>query len=354
MKDYKEVASDVFRRRDAHEAKVRHREKVFRRVTATLSTIAIIICCVMTIGVGYVFAAGLGIIDDFLGFFENRSGTQLSDNQQQYIEESYAEIGESVTRNGVTVTINGAITDGTMAYILVDIVAPTGQNIEDLPLGFDIEFEKLKLEGQEDDHISSVSTGCIILSDNDGQENTAAMLIQYNVYQFLGSNFSLADGKERTLQLQNLFYHEKEYPYSLCTVAEGKWEYKFAFTAVENKEVELLTAPISGSYSQISGKQVDATITSILMKGLSASVYYTLAPDEVQEAGDFGVLRFEMKDGTEICAYPAKAGQIAQIEDGDLVPNTSSHYCTYVFDAPINYENVETLHIGEIEIDIGA
>lgn len=351
MKDYKEVASDVFRRRDAHEAKVRHREKVFRRVTTTLSTIAIIICCVMTIGVGYVFAAGLGIIDDFLGFFENQSGTQLSENQATYIGEHMADIGESVTADGFTVTVKGALTDGTTAYILVDLVGPEGIDLETISPGFDLTMKGLCYEDQHG--IGSVGATFWHLEDNDGKSNTVSMNIEYNVYAMLGSNFTLADGRKRTMHLADIWYVEDEYPYSMCHVAEGPWVFNFAFTAVNDEEVELLTAPITGSYSQISGKQVDAVIHSVLMKGLSATVYYTISPDEVQEAGDFGVLRFVMKDGTEICAYPSKAGQTAQIEDGDLVPNTSSHYCTYVFEEPINYEDVEMLHIGEIEIGIG-
>lgn len=354
MKSPEEMAQVVFARRKEHRINKERKEERRRVICSRLSAMALVVAVVGTIGIGYAFAATLNIGELFKSIFSFDLGYSLSEKQSAYINDHVASIGESVTQDGVTVTIEGALTDGTMAYILVDIVAPDGYNIDSFPLGFDIEFEKLKMEGQEKDHISSVSTGCIPLSDNDGKMNTASMLIRYNIYQFLGSNFSLADGKERTLQLRDLFYHEKEYPYSLCTVAEGMWEYEFVFTAVEDKEVELLNAPVSGSYSQISGKQVNATISSIRMKGLSASVYYTLAPDKVQEAGDFGNLKFVMKDGSVIFAYPEKAGQISQIENGNLIPNTACHYCTYVFEAPINYEDVETLYIGEVMIDIDS
>lgn len=85
---------------------------------------------------------------------------------------------------------------------------------------------------------------------------------------------------------------------------------------------------------------------------LSATVYYTLAPDEVQEAGDFGSLKFVMKDGSEIYAYPDKAGQTAQTNNGDLVPNSGCQYCTYVFEAPITYDDVDTVYIGDTAIKI--
>lgn len=354
MKSPEEMARDVFSRREEYKNKQAEKEERWERFCRRASAITMAVLCIGILGIGSVLAATIDIGDLFRSIFSFQQNSSLSENQNAYIDDHIASIGKSITQNGVTVTIDGAITDGTMAYILVDIVAPEGCNIDSLPLGFDIEFEKLKLEGQEKDHISSVSTGCIILSDNDEKDNTASMLIRYNIYQFLGSNFTLGDGKERTLQLRNLFYYEEDYPYTRCTVAEGKWEYEFAFTTVDDKEVELLKTPIAGSYNQISGKQVNATIHSIQMKGLSASVYYTIASEEVQEAGDFGILKFVMKDGSVIFAYPEKAGQISQIENGDLVSNTACHYCAYVFEAPVDYEDVETLYIGDVEIGIGV
>lgn len=320
-----------------------------RRPVRRIILIAAVLICFFTLTCCAV-AATIGVGDLFKSYFSSRQESSLSDEQNQYIDYRTAAIGESVTQDGVTVTIKGAISDGTTAYIWVDIVAPDGINIESLPLGFDIEFEKLKLEGQEDDHISGISTSCLPVADNDGKENTASMLIEYNVYKLQGSNFTLADGRNRTLKLRNLFYHEKEYPYTLCTVAEGLWAFEFAFTAVDDEETELLTTPVWASYSQISGNLVQARINSIRIKGLSAFVYYSIDPSEVQEAGDLGVLKFVMKDGNIISAYPEKAGQAAQIRDGELIPDTEGHYCIYVFDAPVNYEDIVVLYIGEIEI----
>ena len=350
MKSPEEMAQVAFSRREAYKEekaeRVYRRERFCRRV----STVTMAVLCVVVLGVGGVLAATLDLGDLFRSIFSIQQGSSLSGNQATYIEEHMADIGESVTVNGYTVTVKGALTDGTTAHILVDIIAPEGQDIETIPHGFDLTFEGLRFKDQG--HISSVSSAFCPLDDNDGKSNTASMLIRYNVYKFLGSDFTIADGRNRTLRLEDLCYNETKYPYSYCLVSEGPWVFNFAFDAVENTEVELLQAPIFGSYSQISGKQVDATIHSLIMKGLSATVYYTLAPDEVQEAGDFGVLRFVMKDGTELYAYPDKAGQTTQTNNGDLVPNSGCHYCTYVFLAPINYEDVDTVYIGDTPIKI--
>ena len=301
-----------------------------------------------------VAAAELDIGTLFGQIFQGQQDAPISSGQSQYIDSHAAAIGESLTREGVTVTVKGAISDGTTAYLLLDIAAGEGVQIEMLPLAFDVTMEGLQAEGQEEIHISGISNGCQMLPGDDGRENTATMLIQYNVYQMPGSRFTLNDGRVRTLRLKDLFYHEVAYPYTKHTVAEGEWVFSFAFTAVEDRETELLAAPVAASYAQISGQEVQATIHSFRVKGLSGTFYYTLAPNAVQEAGDFGVLRFIMQDGSTVRAYPQKAGQTVQIADGSLLPGTTCHYCTYVFEAPVKWEKISALYLGETAVDISV
>lgn len=275
----------------------------------------------------------------------------VSDGQGAYIDDHTAVIGESVRQNGVSVTLTGAISDGIMAYLWVDIAAPEGVTLEGHPLGFDVELAPLKV-GEENVSISSVSTSCIPLQDHDGRENTASMLIRYSVYPLRGGRFSFLDGEERTLRLKELFYREESYPYTLRTVAQGEWRYEFAFAAAQEQEAEVLASPLQMSYRQISGRQVEATIDSIRVRGLSAFVYYTLAAGEVQEAGDFGVLKFALQDGSVVCAYPEKAGQTGQIENGQLLSDTQGHYCAYAFEAPVRTQDVADLYLGDTPVDI--
>ena len=283
--------------------------------------------------------------------FSRWQDTPVSDGQGEYIDGHTAAIGESMTQNGVSVTLTGAISDGIMAYLWVDITAPESVALEGHSLGFDVELAPLKA-GQENVSISSVSTSCILLQDHDGRENTASMLIRYSVYPLRGGSFSFLDGEKRTLRLKELFYRGEVYPYTLHTIAKGEWLYEFTFAAAQEKEMELLAAPMQMTYSQISGRLVEATIDSIRIRGLSAFVYYTLAPDEVQEAGDVGILKFVMKDGSVIYAHPEKAGQTAQIENGELLVETQGHYCAYAFDAPIRVQDITALNLGNIPVDI--
>jgi len=288
----------------------------------------------------------------FKMLFGQQQEGAVSDGQGQYVDSRAADIGERVEQNGVCVTLTGAISDGVMAYLWLDITAPEGMAVEGLPLAFDMELANLRQTGQEKDSISGISTSCINLPDHDGRENTASMLVCVHIYQPVGSDFSFNDGRTRTLRLKELFYREEAYPYTKCTIAQGLWTYGFSFTAVEEQERELLASPLQASYCQISGQEVNATVFSLRVRGLSAVAYYDLEPGAVQEAGDLGVLTFVMRDGSTICGYPEKAGQTVQIKDGDPVPSSGCHYCAYAFEAPLCYEDIAALYMDGRAVDI--
>ena len=313
-------------------------------LAAVLAGVAAMTCCAAaaTFDAGALF----GLL------FGQRQEGPLSDGQGQYVDERAADVGEQVEQNGVSVTLTGAVSDGVMAYLWLDIAAPEGVALEQLPLAFDVELIGLRQAGQEQDSISGISTSCIALPDHDGLENTTSMLVSCHIYQPLGSGFSFNDGRTRTVHLKELFYHSDTYPYEKRTVADGVWTYDFAFTAVEEREAELLTAPLQASYCQISGREVEATVFSLRARGLSAVVYYELPSDAVQEAGDFGILTVVRKDGSTIHGYPEKAGQTVQMEGGELVPGSGCHYCAYVFDAPLCHEDIAALHMDGRVVDI--
>lgn len=109
MKSYNEVAHDVFRRRDEYERTHHHKKAVYRRIS-----VAIVTMLLFSVGTCYAIAASMGIIDDFLGIFSNRIDTPLTTDQQQFLEDAVAEIGERVSCNGYTVTVQGTFTDGTV------------------------------------------------------------------------------------------------------------------------------------------------------------------------------------------------------------------------------------------------
>jgi len=335
MKNSKEVASNVLRRRDAYHEKKRRNEVVFQRVTTSLTAVGLVVCLVFCLGVGYVFAAAFGVIDDFLGFFEKRNGSALSEKQQQYVEQACAEIGESVTYDGVTVTVQGAITDGKTYYIYLDIVAPEDVSLEALN-GHGLGFTRtLRSENPYRHDVSSVSGGCIPVEDYDGKSNTISMILQTTVMTPYYSEFSFADGYERTLYLENLSAYSDQYPFNQYTIAEGIWNFKFTFAqAAENEQpfMEVLSAPVICHGKRLSGESIRVSVDSIKLNALGATLYYSYLPESVRETTDFGRIQIVMKDGSVINAHPRSA---------------VSGSVSYVYDAPVLFSDIAHLIINE-------
>lgn len=337
MKEYDEVARDVFRRRDAYEEKMHRRKQVLHRVTTVMSifaTTALILC---SMGVCYAIAAGVGVVDDFLGIFGAATDQNLSDNQRQYITEAVAELGESVTCDGYTVTATGAFTDGAVAYILLDVTAPEGVSIApgDVEgIGFNVDAKQIVRGDNPEKSMDGTGLGITFsnIEDGDGKANTTFVLLEIDNTVLPGGSFSLADGYDRYLELTDFGAYLEDYPYSHYTIAEGNWKFKIRFKDVGTEEIELLSSPVPLTiHHAISEAEMNVTLSSIRLKGLSLSIFYTIDKDEIPETGDFGNVEIVLKDGSVVTAY-LKTSQFA---GNDL------YFCGFVTEAPVPLEEVD-------------
>jgi len=347
MKSAEEMTRDVLLRRDQYRAERACRARRQKKLSAVL---AVLLLAVGITGVGYAAADSPDIRAFFRSIFTAGQDTVLSERQGDYLAERTAAVGDSVTQNGYTVTLEGALADGPAAYLLLNITAPENVRLEGRKLGMDAEFEGLRQAGQEDAFIGSVTASCTPIEDHDGMGHTASLLLRYQVETFGENGFSFADGRARTLRLQNLRYWKEEYPWDAVTVAEETWEFEVEFASADTESEELLCEPVSASYCRISGDPVDAVIGSVELNGLHVRVYYDIAPDEVQEAGDFGILEFVRTDGSLICAYPERAGENISIEDG--VPVRDGFYCAYTLESPLFAEEITELRIAGMSVEI--
>ena len=337
MKNYEDIAANVFRRRDAYEAKRSEKHTFYRCITHALTAVGVAACIILCLGTGYVFANTFHKIDTFLGYFERRSGTALSQQQQQYLQEVYAEIGQSVTSADVTVTLQAAITDGTTYYIYLDIVAPENMDLDTLKgVGFN---RTLQSKNPNRYRISSVSAGCIPIPDGDDKSNTLSMILQTTVTKPTDSPFSFADGYERTLCLETLFAYADEYPYAQYPLANGTWRFSFTFAnAAENQppSIEVLSAPILCQGKQLSGQNITVSVESIQLHALGATLRYRSQSGTGAEAIDFDNIQIVMKDGSMIHAHPRSA-----------ISDSSAGYMTYVYDAPVLFNHIAYLTIND-------
>lgn len=339
MKSYEDVARNVFARREQYELAQQRKRTALRRAAMGLQVLVIAMMVFFTAGIGYAIAAGIGIIDDFLGIFGIRGQRPLSKSQQQFISDAAVELGESVTSSGVTVTAKGAFTDGTTAFILLEIEAPEGTDLESHALGLDGDAKGIVRGDNAEKHLNTtgLSTSHFCLDDSDGRSNTRTMLIQINTVNLPGSNFSFADGYYRYLRLREIFYHQEEYPYTKRSVAVGNWEFKFLFTDMASDPVELLDAPMQFELRRsLSSGTMTATVHSISMRGLSIVFYHSIT-SELAEPGDFGDVQVILKDGTVI-RTTMKSAQGAG--------NGTDFLTSYVASVPITIPEVDHILVG--------
>ncbi len=70
MKSCNEVASTVFLRRNEYENTQRRKQDIYRRISTVVSSVAIVLVLMTSVGTCYVLAVNNGLIDDFLGILQ--------------------------------------------------------------------------------------------------------------------------------------------------------------------------------------------------------------------------------------------------------------------------------------------
>lgn len=255
----------------------------------------------------------------FVDFFANRSEAPLTDSQIALIQEKEQMIGETQTRNGWTVELRSALTDGNKAYLILGIVAPEGVDLtiepvdgeyresislyrEGLPVG--------TLERPEGVGLLAVSTNW--QDDGDGLDHTIHCVIEIEP--------DLSDCKVEpfgpeaawTIRFDQIVrcYDDEEYKQHLLdtkykgdygvmftpeetrrihqeeVLAEGNWVFTVTFAKGEqNKhDNELLTAPmqLEADILRRYGDEIwetayfreNITVTSVVLQPFSISITY--------------------------------------------------------------------------------
>lgn len=345
MKDYYEVAKNVFRRRDEYEAQKVARKQSWQKITTSLSAFAIVMAFLFTASTCYVFAVGLGIVEDTFGIYDKFFTAPVTQKQQDVIENSAVPLGETVTSDGISVTAQSAFTDGSTAYVLLKIVAPEHIDLDQYGIHFNIDDRGIIRGDNHKKWLGAIDGGTaqFPLDDHDGAKNTMEMRIQFNTIAASGGGFSYADGYDRYLTLEGLYMYGPEYPYPMYQISDGEWNFRICFDdSFSNTEKEMLDSPIIMNCRRaMYDVQQTATVHSIVVKGLSVTLRYTYGAEAVQEPGDFGlVIKVVLTDGTIIDAEH-KTGAVV---------NNGEFMSTYLATTPILVEDIDYIQIGEVII----
>ena len=294
----------------------------------------------------------------FATYFADKSDSELSQKQLDYIEENAQSILDSQTNNGWTVELRSAFTDGTTAYIIVGVTAPEEVSLEQTIVdGVYQEWFNPGNGGLFPEEDGQDELGCSIgeasvsgnywyqigrttVEDGDGLANTKNWVytitfhkfdsksetavtepfgsdIEWNIhmedivreYVDEGYRQELLNGKYAG-QTDIMFTNEETKRLHVREVlAEGTWDFTVNF-GESGEGVELLSGPLTmeASVMRRTGREIteyefltdDVTLTSFVLRELSAVIQYEC--DGSVNFTDYGTrcVYAVMKDGMQI------------------------------------------------------
>lgn len=279
--------------------------------------------------------------DWFTGFFSQRSKDALSQEQLEQIRDHTVSVGQSQTRDGYTITLESAYTDGKIAYFKFLLTAAEG-TVLDADWYGDRELAAIVNEKGEDFLLDTEGFYMggghwqIISKEND---NIVTLLYQIQVY-YTGERAISDSGW--TFYIDGLWqgYPDEELGTRFERISDGIWAFQIRFPEGCEREIELIEEPVTvlavlGGAALEPDYQMDPVdILSCKMRALTVEIYFRSAKKEEINA-DFGVIYAVMKNGDQI-----------PLRRNGIYPNKMN----YIFDAPIDLDQVDYLlfHDGTI------
>ena len=270
-----------------------------RTVTRILLLAALIAALTMT-----AFAA-TEAVNWFKDYFARWSADGLSEEQITFIDENTTDIQNSQTRNGYTITVESAFSDGTESMIKLKLIAPENVKL-DATNYFPGNDGCLVPTG--DEHLTQWNGGwgCYV---GDEQPNVADIV--FTIHEPIGER------THWTLCIEDIYgtYYENpgqdNYRQWTELIAEGTWEFPVVFSNDGFKEIELIKDPVPGKVNIGLNKDSyhDVMITSFKLRAMSAEITYEYVVP-VHGAGDFDPIYVVMKDGSQIMLLPRSGSPV--------------------------------------------
>ena len=257
---------------------------------------AVIAALLLLVGCGYVVLSETQWLQSF---FSHQKGQPLSQGQSAYIEENTQVIGQSVTVNGYSVTVESAIAEERVACIRLRL---EGSGITDIysgsfrprPLEDGRGYESLFFEkGHTSAEESPYGLGRWIFSPD---RNGISILIQLD--QSADPNApSFEAGVPYVLHLTDLYVNG--FGQSERILTEGVWDFEIVFDHLSTDSAELINSPITVTHENISLR-----VTSLSLRTMGIDVRFDPGAYDYLGRNCFEDSWVVLKDGTRVSAYP--------------------------------------------------
>ena len=257
---------------------------------------AVIAALLLLVGCGYVVLSETQWLQSF---FSHQKGQPLSPGQSAYIEENTQVIGQSVTVNGYSITVESAIAEERVACIRLRL---EGSGITDIysgsfrprPLADGSGYESLFFEkGHTSAEESPYGLGRWIFSPD---RNGISILIQLD--QSADPNApSFEAGVPYVLHLTDLYVNG--FGQSERILTEGVWDFEIVFDHLSTDSAELINSPITVTHENISLR-----VTSLSLRTMGIDVRFDPGAYDYLGRNCFEDSWVVLKDGTRVSAYP--------------------------------------------------
>ena len=231
-------------------------------------------------------------------FFSRWQEQGLSQSQTAFVEENTKVIGQSVTKDGYTLTVESAIADSYNAYIKLRLSSETEDvmNAENYLPGY-----RLREDGTLEDYFYAPDHPDWRYSAGSGpmEEAPDVILLRVNQNEQQGGK-SLEAGVTYRIHFPGLIGYYSDGTDRVLT--EEDFDFDIVFDTLHDESLEMITEPVVASFSDIR-----VNVTSLELRTLSVSVDYNGRTDE--KGGICFVDSFVvLKDGTQVRFRPYVLG----------------------------------------------
>ena len=313
MRNVDEFTDEVFRRKDVQVVKQKERRQaVHRKVTALVTVLAI----VLTVGAVGVGAAVLSGSDWFANLYKRETHGELSESQLQYLADNTVDIQQTVTSDGITMTLGAVNCNREIFDVYIHAVAPEGVSLEGVNMS---NMTFTKEDGQE---VNCSSMTAYYVKDDDGRENTRTYAFRFSsplvvdgVFENIEYIFS--QGGPMKMTINGLDYAGER------VFSVGEWSFDLTFTEIDEGEKTIITEPVViDSYAWgIDVYMGKAKINTLTMYGMYGTGTYEIAEQE---------FKIGETVGEENRGYPYNGDLHVDVQvffkDGTTATSSSSEY----------------------------
>jgi len=277
----------------------------------------------------------------FRDMFADKAGSELTPGQESFIRDNTVDVGMKQTRNGYTLTLDSAVTDGKLAYFRFLLTAQEGTKLDADWYGANYGTTMLNEAGEN--FLSGEGSGAggmRWITEPEGRQEDRVWLLLETDRSFFGDAIPLSD-HIWTVYIYGLKagYPQEDLGLRYETLAEGCWEFQIRFPEGCERELELIREPVTTSCVLDTGRTIDmeagviyvtteacpVQITSFRLRALTAELTFAY-PEKDQINGRFGDIYVVMKDGTKI-----------RLTDNSVMPN----FLSYTLEAPVDLDQAD-------------